>query len=51
MFEYSEETNIASYITDLYMKWLASPHNIIDGEAYKNYSRENLTKKLVELIP
>jgi len=51
MFEYSEETSIANYITELYKKWIASPNNIIDGEAYKNYSRENLTKKLVKLIP
>ncbi len=51
MFNYYDEKNISAYIMELYQSWIKSPNKVIEGEAYKNYSRKNLTKKLTKLIP
>ncbi|MBC8321731.1 MAG: glycosyltransferase family 4 protein [Bacteroidetes bacterium] len=51
MFHYNDEVSIFDYIVDLYLKWVESPEISLEGELYKNYSRENLTAKLVTLIP
>jgi glycosyltransferase involved in cell wall biosynthesis len=50
MFMYSEEIDIVNYIDELFVNWLDSPNIIMEGDAYKAYSRKNLTKKLLGLI-
>ncbi len=51
MFSYNNEEGIINYINNLYSKWLTNSPTIPKNDKYKNYSRYNLTKKLVELIP
>lgn len=51
MFPYSDTKNIEGYINDLFLVWNESRVLDLKGEAYRNYSRENLTKMLAKLIP
>jgi hypothetical protein len=51
MFEYTDEKLIVNYLTIMYLKWIESPSQYLTGRSYLNYSREELTKKLAEMIP
>ncbi|MFK5856903.1 MAG: glycosyltransferase family 4 protein [Bacteroidota bacterium] len=50
MFNYSDVQEISNYIIELYNRWTESPKLSLESEVYTNYSRVNLTKKLVTLI-
>ncbi len=51
MFKYKDEQSINKYIANLYLSWVDNSEIKTKSNIYKNYSRENLTKKLVNLIP
>jgi glycosyltransferase involved in cell wall biosynthesis len=51
MFDYSDEESMGCFLNHLYLSWKESPYSELQGSVYRNYSREKLTEKLVQLIP
>lgn len=50
MFDYNATTEISAYLSRLYSIWLDTNSSELKEDSYLKYSRENLTKSLVDLI-
>ncbi|MBU2649867.1 MAG: glycosyltransferase family 4 protein [Bacteroidetes bacterium] len=48
--DYENKEGIMSYLRDLFLKWKINRNLDLQGQEYKNYSRRNLTEKLVTVI-
>ncbi len=51
IFSYSDEEEMYSYLHDLFDDWQNSSQTVEKKDTYKKYSRKQLTRNLVEMIP